>query len=80
MADVSSAFQITHTGRRPHEFWTDEPRILDAEEFTDIGRRARVRARYWAVEVEDPSVLEGASGATGEASLVDGSNSMPAAM
>jgi hypothetical protein len=30
MADVSSVLQITDTGRRLYEFWTDASRKLDA--------------------------------------------------
>src|SRR5947207_4264835 len=49
----------SHTEKRMqlHGFWIRTSRVrpagsrrLDAEEVTDIGRGARVRARYWAVD------------------------------
>jgi hypothetical protein len=43
--------EITQIADRAHKFRTASTRKLDDNRVTDIGSYARVRARYWAVEV-----------------------------
>ena len=51
--------QITDFGRMVHGFWMVGARGLDAGCITHSGRRARVRARYWAVDVASVPVVAG---------------------